>query len=107
MVLRAPSSRLAATFSTLPLPSLAAASYAVARTEITRGEPSSLTMAKTLPAYIGRVMVPSALMPEMSAASGALSRAARRGVRSLPIAVAVATTVSMPFAFTRSASAAV
>src|SRR2546427_222587 len=54
-------SRLTDTFSTSPAPSFFAASKAVARTDTTRGLPSSLTVAITLPAYIGRVRVPSSL----------------------------------------------
>ena len=74
---------------------------------MTRGVPSSLTVAKTLPAYIGRLKVVRVDdAGDVGRHAGAEPRG-EAGQRSLPIAVAVATTSSTPFCFTTSASAAV
>ncbi len=77
------------------------------RTDTTRGVPSICTVAIALPAYIGRLKVLASTMLVTSDAMPAPRRAAMRGRRSLPSAVADATTVSAPFCFATSAMAAV
>ena len=74
---------------------------------ITRGPASTLTVANRLPAHMGRTKVVPSTMPLMSDTIPAPRRAARRGRRSFPSAVAVATTSSTLFCFTTSAMAAV
>src|SRR5262249_16561003 len=61
-----PSPADADTFSTAPLAPLGAGSNAVPRTEITRGPSSTLTVAKRLPAHMGRTNVVPSTIPLMS-----------------------------------------
>ena len=67
-----------------------AASNAVPRTDTTCTSSASVTVARVLPAYMGRCRLPSALNVTTSLAMPTPSRAATRGNRSLPTAVEVA-----------------
>ncbi len=95
-IFSAPASIEGLTFSTSALPDLAAGSNAVARTVITLLAVSIEMVAIALPAYIGRVIVPSSLKPMTSLATPASRRTATRGKRSFPTAVAVPSTTSHP-----------
>ena len=91
-------SRLTLTFSIGACPLGWAASKAVPRIEMTLTGPSNETVAMTLPAYIGRLKVPSALIATTSLAIPAPRCAATRGRRSLPTAVEVASSRETSFA---------
>ena len=62
------------------------------RTLITLTSPASSIVANTLPAYIGRVKLPSSPIPVTSLAMAPPAAAASRGAMSLPLVVAANTT---------------
>ena len=76
--------------------------------EMTAGVPTTLSLRRAFPAYTGRVSVtapPSTARSVMSCASGRPSRAATRGARSFPVALAANTTAPYPPPVTRAAMA--
>ncbi len=94
-VLREAGSTFTSAGRTSPLPSFAAGANSVERTVNTFTGVVISTSARTFPAHIGRrnvTLAPSPPKPSTSVAIPAPSRAATRGSRSLPKAVAAAQT---------------